>query len=263
MTGANIHASAIVDPAAEIHETAEIGPWCHVGPGARIAAGARLTSHVVLEGRVSIGERSVVYPFTMIGGPPQHLSDDGAGARVTIGADCVIREQVSIHRGTVRGGGETRIADHVTVMAAAHIGHDCQIADHAIVASNCSLGGHVEIGEHVFLGGLVGVHQFCRIGARAYVGGCAAVAMDVIPYGSVLGNRAALGGLNMVGLKRGGVDKATLKSMLAAYKALFDGPGVFKDRVPQVAEEYKDIPQVLEITDFIQAEPARSIMGPR
>ena len=261
--GATVHPTAIVEAGAEIADGANIGPYCHIGPGAVIGADVQLKSHVVIEGRTTLGERTVVYPFAVLGGPPQHLKMMDQDTRLTIGADCIIREHATIHLGTEADAGETRLADRVFVMAAAHIGHDCQIAAGAVIASNCSLGGHCKIGEDVFLGGLVGVHQFCRIGARAYVGGCAAVAADVIPYGSVLGNRAALGGLNVVGLKRSGASRDTVKAMTGAYRDLFEGEGVFRDRVDRVEERYREVSEVAEIISFIREGGSRPVMGPR
>lgn len=258
-----IHPSAIVETGAEIAPDAEIGAWCHIGAGARIEAGARLLSHVVIMGNATIGARTTVYPFAVIGGPPQHTGYRGEPTSVAIGADCIIREHATIHRGTPGGRGETLIRDRAFIMAAAHIGHDCVIGEGAIIASNASLGGHCDIAPKVFIGGLAGLHQYTRIGYAAYVGGCAAVAMDVIPYGSVLGNRAALGGLNIVGLRRAGATRPMLETLNAAYRDLFFGEGRFAERVDRVAAHYAGSEHVMQIVGFIRDGGARPVMQPR
>lgn len=255
---------ALVSPRARLAPTARIGPFCRVDEGAVIEDGVNLVSHVVVEGRTRIGAGTQVHPFTVLGGAPQHIRYDGENTALEIGAGCVIREQVSIHRGTVQGGGVTRLGAGVMVMAASHVGHDCQIGDGAILASNCTLAGHVEVGEGAFIGGLAGIHQFCRIGARAFVGGCAAVPMDVIPFGSALGNHARLGGLNLVGLKRSGLDRESIHTLRAAFHDLFLATGKpFAERVEAVAATYAGSAEAMAIVDFIRADARRPILGAR
>ncbi len=262
MAGEGVHPSAIVEDGATIAADARIGPFCVVGGGARIDAGAELKSHVFIEGRVSIGERTVIYPFTTLGCPPQHVKSFKDDTEVVIGADVIVREQVSIHRGTVLDKGRTVIADRAFVMAAAHIGHDCVIAEGATIGGHSALGGHCEIGEGAFLGGAVALHQFVRIGAFAYIGGGSAVDRDVVPYASAFGNRAKVRGPNLVGLKRLGASKESTRAVRAAYAALFnDEGGVFADRVARVAETHGDSPEVRRILDFIEAGGSRSILG--
>lgn len=259
-----IHPSAIVDPAARLAPGVSVGPYSIVGPGVELEEGVTLRSHVVIEGRTRVGAGTVVYPFTTLGGEPQHLRYQGEDTRLTIGPGCVIREQVSIHKGTELGGGETVIGAHSMVMAASHVAHDCRLGEHVVVASNCTLGGHVVVGDHVFLGGLAGVHQFCRVGSYAFVGGAAAVNIDVIPFGSAVGNRAKLGGLNLVGLKRAGFSRSVINDVRSAYRDLFNDDVLsFKDRVEKVAECYGHSPEVMMIVDFIRADANRPVLGAR
>lgn len=263
-TAPAIHPTAIVDAAARIGPGAEIGPYCTIGAGVEVGSGARLISHVVVEGSTTIGARTVVYPFTMLGGPPQHLRYKNEDTGLVIGEDCLIREQVSIHRGTPFEDGETRLGNGVMVMAAVHVAHDCKIDDHAILASNSALGGHVHIGTHAFIGGMASVHQFCRIGEFAFVGGAAAVPLDVIPYGSALGNRARLGGLNLVGLKRAGMDRRALNTLRSGYHDLFiDEILPFQERVERVGEVYSGSAEVMKIVDFIRSAANRQVLPSR
>jgi UDP-N-acetylglucosamine acyltransferase len=260
----DIHPTAIIEDGARVGEGVRIGPYSIVGAGVTLHDGVELKSHVVVEGATSIGSGTVVYPFTTLGGPPQHLRYSGEDTRLLIGENCVIREQVSIHKGTEIGGGETVLGNGCLVMAASHIAHDCRLGEQVVVASNCTLGGHVVVGDHVFLGGLAGVHQFVRIGSYAFVGGAAAVNIDVIPFGSALGNRAKLGGLNLVGLKRSGFSRSTINDIRSAYRELFtDEVDSFKERVAQVAERYAHCPEVMMIVDFIRADASRPILGAR
>lgn len=261
---AHIDPGAIVDPGAQIGAGVEIGPFCRVGPDAVLEDNVRLISHVVIDGDTRIGAGTEVYPFTMLGGPPQHLQYRGEPTQLMIGRNCVIREHVTIHRGTAHGGGLTRIRDEVMLMTGSHVGHDCLVENHAIIVAQSTLGGHVTVGEHAIIGGCAGVHQFCRIGERAFVGGGAAVSMDVIPFGSVTGNHARLAGLNLVGLKRAGFPRTTIHALRAAYQDLFHGENLlFSERLEQIAQHYADIPEVMKIVDFIRADASRAILGAR
>ena len=253
---------AVVHPSAKLGAGIRIGPFCTVGEGAVLGDGVVLESHVVIDGATSLGAGTIVGPFTVLGGPPQHLKYDNEPTRVEIGENVTIREQVTIHRGTPFGVGVTRIGDGAVVMAAAHIGHDCQIGRDVIVASNASLAGHVVVGDQAFLGGLAGVHQYCRIGARAMIGGCAAVSRDVIPYASAFGNHAKLEGLNIVGLKRSGMSRATISALQMAFQHLFESDdGAFADRVAAVGAANSDVPEVMEIIDFLTEDAKRPILG--
>jgi UDP-N-acetylglucosamine acyltransferase len=258
-----IHATAIVDKAAEIDAGVEIGPWSIVGPHVKLKSGARLLSHVAIAGDTTIGERTVIHPFASIGGPPQHAGYKGEPTRVVIGADCVIREYATVNLGTEKGGGVTTVGDKCFLMTAAHVAHDCHVAPNVTFANNATLGGHVVVEEFVFLGGLSAIHQFCRIGAYAFIGGCAAVAEDVIPYGMAVGNHARLAGLNLVGMKRRGLPRPTIHALRAAYAALFEGEGVFEDRLAEVERAHGTIDEIRRVIAFIRKGDQRNLMAAR
>lgn len=256
----SIHPTAIVDAAATIAETASIGPYCQVGPGVALGPDVELRHSVVVTGATEIGARTLIHPFSVIGGAPQHLGYRGDDTRLVIGADVVIREHVTINIGTVEGGGVTQIGDGGYFMTGAHIGHDCKVGDHVIFANNATLGGHVHVGNYAFLGGLCAVHQRCRIGDYAFLGGGAMVPSDVIPYASVYGNHARMAGLNVVGMKRRGVKREAIKALRGAYAMMFLGEGLFCDRYEKAREQYAGVPEVDAIFAFIDAGSPRSLM---
>lgn len=257
-----IHATAIIEPGAELGEDVAIGPYCHIGAGARLGDNVTLHNHVVVTGRTEIGARTQVYPFAVLGGPPQHIAYKGEDTALVIGADNVIREHVTMNPGTAQGRGVTTIGDHGLFMTGAHVAHDCVVGDHVIFANNATLGGHVIIQDYVFMGGLSAVHQFCRIGAYAFIGGCAAVPSDVIPYGSAMGNHAFLTGLNIVGMKRRGVSRAAIHDLRAAYRLLFAEEGTFQERLDDAAKLFGEREEVMRIVDFVSEGAARPLMTP-
>jgi UDP-N-acetylglucosamine acyltransferase len=258
-----VHATAIVDPKAELASDVVIGPFCMVGPDARLGQGVRLESHVVVTGRTRVGPGCRVFPFACLGHRPQDLKFRGEETELIIGSNNQIREHVTMHPGTVGGGGVTRVGNNGLYMAAIHVAHDCQIGNGVIMANNATLGGHVHVQDEALLGGVCAVHQFVRIGRQAMIGGLAAVENDVIPYGLVLGNRAYLNGLNIVGIKRRGASREELNSLRAAYRRLFASEGAFAERLAEVAERFADEPRVVEIVRFIQSAGHRAICMPR
>lgn len=262
MTGARIHPTAIVDPACEIADDVEIGPYCVVGPDVVLDQGVRLIAHVYVERLTRIGAGTVVYPFVALGAPGQDTSYKGEPTRLEIGARNVIREQASMHRGTVRGRGVTRVGDGCLFMAQSHVGHDCIVGDGVIVAQGATLGGHVSVADGANLGGLCAIHQRVRVGRGAFIGGLAAVMGDVIPFGVAIGNHARLAGLNMVGLKRRGLSRAELHALRAVYRALFEGEGVLAERVAAAAQAFADQPPAMEIIDFVRDDAARDLCLP-
>lgn len=256
--------TSVVDQRAHLAPGVRIGPFCRIGPDVRLEDGVVIESHAVIDGHTTLGARTTVGPFTVLGGPPQHLRYQGEPTRLEIGADCVIREQVSIHRGTAFGGEVTRLGARVIVMAATHIGHDCQIGDDVIIASNATVAGHVTIGEAAFIGGLSGIHQFCRIGTRAIVGGCAAVPRDVIPFGNAFGNHAKLEGLNVIGMKRAGFSREAIGDVQAAFRRLFvDVDGSFEERLSALEKDFAGHEQVGRIVAFLREDAKRPILGAR
>lgn len=258
-----IHPTAIIDPAAEVGEGVSIGPYCCVGPHVRLGASVKLQSHVVVDGRTEIGANSEVYPFAFIGARPQDLKYKGEPSQVVIGQRTVIREHVTIHPGTAGGGLMTRVGSDCLIMVGAHVAHDCLIGSSVIMANNTTLGGHVTIGDYAILGGLAAIHQFVRIGHHSMVGGLSGVENDVIPYGSVIGNRAYLSGLNTVGLKRRGYSREDIHSLRAAYRLLFAEEGTLAERLDDVADMFKDDAAVMEIVHFIQADSSRTVCQPQ
>jgi UDP-N-acetylglucosamine acyltransferase len=251
-----IHPTSIIEPGAELGQGDKNGPFCTVGRDVVLEDGAELVSHVAIEGRTRLGAGVKIFPFCTIGLAPQDLKYKGEDTETVIGARTQIREHASIHRGTVTGTGITRIGADCLLMATVHVAHDCILGDGCIISNNVALGGHVELGERAIIGGNAALLQFVRVGAGAMVGGLTGVTRDVIPYARVFGTRAELLGLNLIGLKRRGLDKAQLHAVNNAYKFLFCGPGVFADRVAELNATQADDPYIREMLDFI-ATPSR------
>ncbi len=239
---------------------AVVGPWCHVGADAVIESGANLVSHVVIDGHTRIGAGAVLYPFCTIGLPPQDLKYKGEPTQCEIGPRTQIREHCTIHRGTVTGTGITKVGADCLLMAVVHVAHDCALGDGVIIANNVVMGGHVEIGDGAVIGGAAALHQFVRIGRAAMVGGVSGVEADVIPFGSVIGNRARLAGLNVIGLRRRGVDRARLHLIRAAFRMLFSGDLVFAQRVEAVRAQFQEEPFVVEMLAFIDKPSKRGLI---
>ena len=258
-----IHPSAIVDPAAKLGEGVDIGPFCVVGPDVTLGDGVRLVSHVAVDGRTSIGAESVIYPFASIGHRPQDLKFHGEPSELVIGARNQIREHVTMNPGTEGGGMITRVGDDGLFMMGSHVAHDCVVGDHVIMANNATLGGHVTLGDYVIIGGLSAVRQFVRIGSHAMIGGMSGVEHDVIPFGLVMGDRARLAGLNLVGLERRGFKNDDIHALRAAYRMLFGPEGTFAERVDEVGRDFGERALISDVLSFIRAKEARSLCQPR
>lgn len=258
---ANIHKTAIVDDGAQIAAGCFVGPFCLVGPNVRLHENVTLTSHVVIEGDTEIGADTKIWQFASVGSQPQDLKYAGENSRLEIGKRNMIRESVSINPGTDGGGGITTIGNDCLMMLGSHVGHDCHVGDHVVMANNVALAGHVTVGDGVILGGMVGVHQFCRIGRGAIIGALTMVTADVIPFGTVVGERAGLAGLNLVGLKRAGVKRSDIHAARAAYSDLFTADGNLKSRAKSM--DGNQNPIVSEIIAFILADTNRSFCTPK
>jgi len=258
--GVRIHALAVVDPAARLGVNVEIGPFCTVGPDAQIEDGARLISHVVVDGHTRIGADVVIYPFATVGMAPQDVKYRDEPTRTEIGARTLLREHVTIHRGTAGGRGITRVGTDCMLMATTHVAHDCLLGNGVVVANNVLMGGHVSIGDNAVLGGAAAIHQFVRIGRGAMIGGVSGVEADVIPFGTVLGNRARLASLNVIGLRRRGYDKDAIARLRTAFKLMFRGPGVFAQRVEAAHAAYGTDPLVAEVLSFMAGPSRRGLM---
>jgi len=260
---AQIHPSSIVEDGAQLGADVAIGPFCHIGPNAVLEDGVDLKSHVVVAGHTHVGEAVRIFPFASIGHAPQDLKYRGEPSRLTIGANTVIREQVTINPGTEGGGMLTSIGNNCLIMACAHVGHDCRVGSNVILVNNATRGGHVSVGDHAILGGLSAVHQWVRIGPHSMLGGLSGLENDLIPFGSALGDRARLGGLNLVGLKRRGFEREAIHRLRAAYRMLFSEEGTLMERVADVAQMFADEPLVTEVVDFIRAGSDRALCTPR
>jgi len=262
-SGENIHKTACVSQGAVIHPSAEVGPFCVVGPQVKLSAGVKLHSHVVIERDTIIGEKTEVFPFAVLGSKPQSLQYKDQPTKLIIGSHNSIHEYVTIHRGTEEGGGITQIGDNGIFMVACHIAHDCQIGNNAIMANNATLGGHVKLGDFVYVGGLSAVHPGVRIGSQAILGGLSAVEGNVIPYGSVMGERAKLCGLNIIGMKRRGLKRDDIHELRAAYRMLFANEGTMKERLVDVQQHFKGYPLIDEILNFMMEESKRPFCLPK
>ncbi len=259
-----IHPTAIVEPGAELGADIRIGPFCHVGPRVALGDGVELLSHVVVAGNTRIGARTKIFPFASIGHQPQDLKYKGEESRLEIGADNLIREYVTMNPGTQGGGMVTRVGNQCLFMASAHVAHDCTLGDHVIMANNATLAGHIAIGDYAFLGGLSAVHQFVRIGAHAMIGGITGVERDVIPYGMVVGDRARLTGLNIIGLQRRGFSRDEIQALRTAYQMIFgEEIGTLADRVNEAAERFPDVRPVQDVIAFIRADSSRGLVQPK
>lgn len=259
---ADIHPLAVVEDGAELGAGVSVGPFCRVGPKTRLGDGVSLDSHVVLTGRTTVGPRTRIFPFAAIGLEPQDKKFAGEDSSLEIGADNVIREHVTMHPGTAGGGLVTRVGDGCLIMVGVHVAHDCQVGDDVILANNVVLAGHVEVQDHAIVGGLVAVHQFCRIGRHAMIGGMSGIESDVIPYGSALGNRARLMGLNLVGLKRRNFTRERIHNLRHAYRLLFAQEGTLQERLADVEAMFAGNEEVGEIIAFIRADSSRALCLP-
>jgi len=256
----SIHPSSVIEDGAAIGAGVSIGPFCHVGARAVLGEGVRLRSHVSVMGITTVGARCDLYPGVAIGGEGQIRGNDFAEGRLEIGPDCVLREMVSMHLGSRKGGGVTRVGSGGYFMANSHVGHDCHVGDGVTFANSVALGGHVEIGDGVIFGGLSAVQQFCRVGKGAMIGGLTGVNRDVIPYAMAFGDHVELAGLNLIGLKRRGLSRDTINAMRATFRSVFYGAGgSLSDRARAARAQFADVAQVGEMVDFILADAKQEL----
>jgi UDP-N-acetylglucosamine acyltransferase len=261
----NIHPTAIISDGAKIAASAKIGAYCVIGADVQIGENVELFSHVVVDGITSIGARTVVYPFASLGTAPQDLKYKGEKSTLVIGKNNKIREHVTINTGTADGAMTTIVGDGCLFMMSSHVAHDCVVGNNVILANNATLAGHVQVGDGAIIGGLSAIHQFVRIGNNAMIGGMSGIESDVIPFGLAMGERANLSGLNLVGLKRMGADKAEISQLRAAFKELFadEADGNFVERVKKTKQDFADSKNVVEIIKFLEESSSRAICKPK
>ena len=248
-----IHATAIVDPGAQIDANVEIGAYSVISDKVDIGSGTVIGSHVVIQPYTSIGPDCQIFQYASIGAVPQALKFKGEETHVKIGGRTVVREFVTINRGTEFGGGITEVGEGNLLMAYAHVAHDCITGREVILANNATLAGHVVIDDYATIGGLVAIHQFVRVGNYAYVGGKSAVVKDIPPFVLASGDRAKLHGLNNEGLKRHGFSRETLSLLKKAYRIIFRIGLNVNEAVERVKAEVEQIPEIVNLIDFIQS----------
>ena len=245
----DIHPTAIVSKNAQLGSGVKIGAYSIIGDQVSLENKVEIGSHVVVDGLTSIGEGTKVFSFAVIGSAPQFLKKTPE-SKVTIGKRNSIREYVTINAGTEEKG--TSTGDDCAFLVAAHIAHDCQVGNNVLLVNQATLGGHVVVGDYAYIGGLSGIHQKVRLGKGCIVGGLSGVEGDVIPYGSVIGNRAYLCGLNLVGLKRRGEDRERIHALRSAYRLLFADEGTLSERIQDAIDLFKDNPTVMEVVTFLK-----------
>ena len=258
------HPTAIIHQNARLEEDIEIGPYSIIGPHVVLKKKVKVHSHVVIEGCTNIGENTEIFPFASIGHRPQDLKFAGEKSTVHIGRSCIIREYVTIQPGTQKDKMSTVVGDHCLLMASAHVAHDCCVGNHVIMANNATLGGHVHVEDHVIIGGLAAVHQFVRIGAHAIIGGMSGVEQDVVPYGSVKGERSSLVGINITGLKRRGFKRSDIDILRDIYHAIFcNMTQNFVERINHVEAKYGHHPHTKKFFAFIKHPTDRGVCMPQ
>ncbi len=260
----NFHKSAIIDKKTNIGKNVSIGAFSIIGPNVVIKNNVKIHSHVNLQGYTTIDDETEIFPFSSIGTIPQDLKYHGEKSKLVIGKNNTIREHVTMNPGTKGGGLITKIGNDCLFMVGSHVAHDCIIGNNVIMANNATLAGHVKIDDYAIIGGLSAVHQFVRIGKHAMVGGMSGVENDVIPFGSVMGDRANLSGLNIIGLKRRGFNRKQIHDLRTAFRLIFSIEGTEFERLNDATKIYKKNNVVMDIVKFIKNKSSsRAICQPR
>ncbi len=258
-----IDATARIEDGAQIGKGAVIGPYCLIDRGVVIGEDCRLIANVHVSGRTTIGARTVVHPFACLGGPPQSFAYKDELTALSIGADCTIRESVTMNRGTAQGGGETTVGDGGFFMAYSHVAHDCHVGRQAIFANCATLAGHCVLGDDVLISGLAALHQFTRIGSGAMISGVTGVRGDVIPFGLVAGDQARLIGINVAGMRRRRYPVAAVRAVRTAYRMIFFASGPLSERIERTTAELGHVEAVAEILAFVRGPRTRPLCQPR
>ncbi|WP_421621094.1 acyl-ACP--UDP-N-acetylglucosamine O-acyltransferase [Alkalilimnicola ehrlichii] len=248
-----IDPKAVVDPSAELDEGVTVGPFTVIGPNVQVGAGTRVGPHVVINGPTRLGRNNRIHPFASIGDDPQDKKYAGEPTRLEIGDDNVIREYVTLNRGTPEAGGLTRLGDRNWIMAYSHVAHDCRLGNDITFANSASLAGHVDVEDHAILGGFALVHQFCRIGAYAFCGFGSVINRDVLPFTTVSGHMAQPHGINMVGLRRHGMGSERIRELKRAYRLIFKSGKRLDDALEELRVLGKENPDLEHLAAFIAA----------
>ncbi len=257
-----MHPTAVVAPEARVAPDAVIGPYCVVGPQVELGPGVVLRSHVVVDGRTTLGAGVTVFPFASLGTVTQDLKHDGKVGRVEIGAGTTLREYVTVNQPTFEDG-LTRIGERCHIMAYSHVAHDCRLGDGVILANAATLAGHVVIEDEAIVGGLVGIHQFVRVGRQSFTGGCSKIVQDLPPFFLADGNPLAVRGINAVGLNRRGHDAAARGRLKEAYKILYLRGLNTSDAVGEIERSLgADAPEIAELLAFVRAAKRGITPGP-
>ncbi|MEM8541623.1 MAG: acyl-ACP--UDP-N-acetylglucosamine O-acyltransferase [Pseudomonadota bacterium] len=258
-----IHPSAVVEKGAELAAGVTVGPFCHIGPAAKIGENVELISHVAIIGETTIGAGTRIFPNAVIGSDAQNVAYKGETTTLVVGENVLIREGVTMNRGTGNSRGTTIVGDNSIFLAYSHVAHDSIVGSNVTFANNVMIGGHCTIGDGVIIGGGAGVHQFCTVGHHAFIGGIAAVVNDVIPYGMVVGSRAFLAGLNLVGMKRSGMARQDINAVRGAYKELFaDSDKTLREKAALLKTKFSDSAAAVDMLDFILADSKRKFITP-
>lgn len=258
-----IHPSAYVEEGAELAAGVKIGPFCHVGADVKLHENVELMSHVSVIGHTTVGAGTKIFPQAVIGSDAQNTAYKGEETTLVVGKNVVIREGVTMNRGTGNSRGTTVVGDNCMFLAYSHVAHDSILGNHVTFANNVMIGGHCTIGDRVIIGGGAGVHQFCTVGHHAFIGGISAVVNDVIPYGMVVGSRAFLAGLNLVGMKRSGMERDEINAVRSAYKKLFsESTGTLRENAAALLAEYENSAAVKDMLGFILADSKRKFITP-
>ncbi|GLS82714.1 acyl-ACP--UDP-N-acetylglucosamine O-acyltransferase [Paraferrimonas haliotis] len=247
-----ISEQAFIHPEAVIGKDVSIGPFCYVGKGVTLGDGCILESNVVVKGPSTIGANNHFYQFSSIGEDCQDKKYAGETTQLIMGDNNIVREGVTIHRGTIQDEGITQIGSNCLLMANVHVAHDCRVGDNVIMANSASIAGHCHVGDWAILGGMTGVHQFVHIGAHAFTAGCSLVLQDVPPYVMAAGHAAVPRGINSEGLKRRGFSKEAISAIKRSYRTVFRSKLVKEEALAKMAEDAATFPEVKSFSDFVE-----------
>lgn len=254
-----VHPSAVVEPGAEIDPTAEIGPYCVIGPSVRIGPGTRLLSGVTVMGRTSVGARNTLHPYSVIGGDPQDFKFRGEDSELVIGDDNVIRENVTINKGTEVAGNVTRIGNRNFIMGNCHVAHDSVIEDGCLLANGSLLAGHVKVESFAIISGWVGIHHFVTIGRHAMIGGASRINQDCPPYMITQGMEAEVKSVNVIGLRRRGFKPEAINALRDAHRLIWRSSLPKPDALSQLENRNGMVPEVRYLIDFLRATDRGSL----